>query len=185
MLPALALIEAASIARGMVISDRCCKKAPIVLLKSEPVSPGKFLTLFCGDVASVEEAFNEGIQTAGTTLVDRLYLPGVHDDLLLRLTRPASSPMSEIDSLGIVETYTVAACLCAADAALKAADCQLLEMRLGAGLGGKGYFVLSGRLDSIEASVESARKVLTTEQLTAVEIVARPDPDYSSFQYGR
>ena len=46
--PALALVELSSIARGVVVTDAVCKKAPVDVVRSAPVSPGKFVSLFVG-----------------------------------------------------------------------------------------------------------------------------------------
>lgn len=179
MFPALGLVEVSSIARGMVVSDRCVKKAPVTLLASNPISPGRFITLFWGDVASVEASMQEGVEVAGDTLVDQLYLPGAHPQILQLLTRKGQP--AEIDSLGIVETHSVSAALLASDAALKAADVALVELRLASGLGGKGYFVLSGSLDCVEASLEAVNARLQSIQLVSVEVIPRPDPEFTRF----
>ncbi len=179
MFPALGLIEVSSIARGMVVSDRCVKKAPVKLIASNPISPGRFMTLFWGDVASVEASVAEGIEVAGDALVDTLYLPGAHDSLVRALCGPVDP--AEPDSLGIVETFTVSAALVAADASLKASEVRLMEIRLASGLGGKGYFVITGELDAVQASVEVACGLLSPEQLLTSEIIARPDPEFCQF----
>ena len=76
--PALALIELSSIARGYPVADAMVKRAPVVLTDCRPVSPGKFLVLVTGDVASVDEAFRAGLAIAGDRIVDRLFLPQAH-----------------------------------------------------------------------------------------------------------
>jgi microcompartment protein CcmL/EutN len=58
------------------------------------------------------------------------------------------------EALGIIETETVAAILEAADAGLKAARVQLLELRLADDLGGKGYLLFDGTVAEVEAAVE-------------------------------
>ena len=52
--PALALVELASIARGHRVADAMCKRAPVVLLRTDWVSPGKYLVLVEGEVAAVD-----------------------------------------------------------------------------------------------------------------------------------
>jgi len=47
--------------------------------------------------------------------------------------------IGKIDSLGIVETITAVASVIAGDTALKAANIELLEIRIAKGLCGKGY----------------------------------------------
>lgn len=179
MYPALALIEVSSIARGMVVTDACVKRAPVTLLASEPISPGKYITVFWGEVGQVDEAFRAGVETAGDTIVDTLFLPGVHEGLLrsfLKLSKPAN-----VDSIGIVETFTVSATLLSSDAALKAAEVTLLELRLASGIGGKGYYIVTGRLHDVEAAVEAGCRILGESQLTRSEVIQNPAPDFAEF----
>lgn len=179
MFPALALIEVSSIARGMVVTDACVKKAHVHLLASNPISPGRYITLFWGAVAEVEESLREGVDVAGEALVDQLFLPGAHEALLRNLNavqRPA-----QVDSIGVVETFTVAAAIVSADAACKCTPVELLEMRLATGMGGKCYYILSGQLYDVEASVEAGTAVLQPAQLVSTEIIASPAPDFHEF----
>ncbi len=170
--PALGFIELRSIARGVVVCDALVKKAPVRLLQAEAVSPGKFLVLFDGGEAEVEEAFRAGLEAARDALVDRLMLPQPHDALWLGLSGQLVRP--ELDSVGVVEVHSVAGTLAAADAALKAAGVSLVQWQLARGIGGKGWFALSGPLDEVEAAVEAATRALTDGLLAGVEIVARP-----------
>jgi len=179
MHPALALIEVSSIARGMVVTDACVKKAPVTLLASQPISPGKYITVFWGDVAAVDEAFRAGVETGGDTVVDTLFLPGAAEGLLealLKVSKPAN-----VDSIGIVETFTVSATLLSSDAALKAAEVGLLELRLASGLGGKAYYIVTGRLHDVEAAVEAGARILSDGQLTRTEIIQNPALDFADF----
>ena len=60
-----------------------------------------------------------------------------------------------INALGVIETYTAASCVLAADAAAKAGDVSLLELRLSAGLGGKAFVVMTGEVSAVRSSVEA------------------------------
>ena len=60
------------------------------------------------------------------------------------------------EALGIVETATVAATIEAADAGVKGAAVELLELRLADGLGGKGYLLFDGAVSDVEAAVAIA-----------------------------
>ena len=179
MFPALALVEVSSIARGMVVSDACVKKAEIRLIASQPISPGKYITLFWGEVAEVYEAYEEGLRVAAEVVVDRLFLPGAHPSVLEVLT--GISQPSPVDALGIVETFAVASTLLASDAACKGAAVQLLEVRLATGIGGKAYFIVSGELHDVEAAVEAAKGVTPSQQVSRIEVIARPAPDLVEF----
>jgi microcompartment protein CcmL/EutN len=57
------------------------------------------------------------------------------------------------EALGVIETATVAATLQAADAAVKGATVDLLEVHLADGLGGKAYALFSGSVSDVQAAV--------------------------------
>lgn len=175
--PAIALLEVESIARGYLAADAMVKKAPVRLLMTEPVTPGKFLILLDGEVADVEAAYREGLEIAGPLLVDKLFLPQAAADLSPAIR--GASPSGLLDSLAFVETHTVAAALLAADAAVKAAQVRLVQMRLARGIGGKGYFTLTGSLDMIEAAVGAAAAQIAPELLVGTEVIASPHPDFA------
>ena len=52
--PALALVEFGSIAGGILAADAMIKKAPLNVIKTGTVQPGKYLVLIGGSVADVE-----------------------------------------------------------------------------------------------------------------------------------
>ncbi len=177
--PALALLELASIARGHRVADAMVKRAPVALLRCEPVSPGKFLVLVDGDVASVDEAFRAGLEIAGEATLDKLFLPQAHAQLAGALRGEARAG-DGVDALGVVETTTVASTILAADAAAKAAVVRVIEMQLARGLGGKAYFVVTGALAEVEAAVEAGVGVIAAATLLATEIIAAPHADLVS-----
>jgi microcompartment protein CcmL/EutN len=177
--PALALIEIASIARGHRVADAMVKRAPVELLRCDPVSPGKLLVLVAGEVASVDEAFRAGLDVAGDATLDRLYLPQAHEQLPGAIRGEArAGEAAGVAALGVVETKTVAAAILAADAALKAAVVRLIEMQLARGIGGKAYFVVTGALAEVEAAVEAGVGAVDAAAVFATEIIAAPHADF-------
>jgi len=152
--PALALIESASIAVGFQVADAIVKKAPVRLLRAQTASPGKFIVLFAGDVASVEEAHRAGVAACGDSLLDELLLAHAHPTVLPALE--ALTAQSTLDSFAVIETFTLAAAILAADSAVKAAPVALIEIRPPVGLGGKSFLTLTGGLEDLQAAVETA-----------------------------
>ena len=55
-----------------------------------------------------------------------------------------SSMPSSLKALGILEFFSVTGAIIAADAAAKAANVSLIEIRLGTGIGGKSFVTLQG-----------------------------------------
>ena len=114
---------------------------------------------------------------AGADLVDRLLLPQVHEQVELGLRRRGNIN-GQIDALGVVETTTVAAAVEAADAALKQATVDLLELRIANGLGGKSYFTLTGEVSDVRAAVMRGAGVASERGTLAREVVIpRPHSD--------
>jgi microcompartment protein CcmL/EutN len=174
--PCLGMIEYKSVARGIFSCDAMVKKAAVRILETHPICPGKYLTIVCGDVAEVEEAMKVGLETGGDMVVADLFLPFVHRDVI-----PALAGIAQIEnfrSLGIIETFAAATCLQAADIAVKATPVQLVEIRLANGLGGKGYFVMTGELADVEGALAVARDFAAQAgMLAACELIPAPHPD--------
>jgi microcompartment protein CcmL/EutN len=151
--PAIGLIELNSIARGIITCDALIKKAPVKVISAMPICPGKYIILFTGDEASVAESLEEGESVADEYQVDRLYLPNVHPQVI-----PAVSSLTEVtmlNALGIIETFSVASAIVAADVAVKAAAIDLIEVRLARGLAGKSFVVLTGEIADVEAAMQA------------------------------
>jgi microcompartment protein CcmL/EutN len=177
--PALAVVELASIARGHRVADAMLKRAPVRLLRAEPVSPGKFLVLIDGDVAAVDESFRVGADVAGDRTVAKLFLPHAHAALWHALADEVSAAAG-VESLGVVETTTVVATVLAADAAVKAAQVRITEMQLARGIGGKAFFTVTGPLAEVEAAVDAAVGVLDAALVHTTEIIPAPHADLAA-----
>jgi microcompartment protein CcmL/EutN len=167
--PALALLEFSSIASGINAADAMVKRAPIDVIKTGTVQPGKYLVLIGGEVADVEESLAAGREISPADAVDFVYLPQVHPGVVDAIGG-GRVPEAE-DALGIIETTTVAAAIHSADAGLKGADVRLLEIRLADGLGGKGIVFFSGLVHDVEAAIEIGTGVLTNPNLLVRQVV--------------
>lgn len=171
-LEAVAVIETASIARGFVVLDALTKRAPVVVRAARPVSPGKLVIIYGGDVESTRESHDIALETAGANLLDELFLPGAHAALLPaidRVTVPA-----EGEAVGIVEMTTVAAAVLAADSALKAVAVDILRLHLAVGVGGKGWFTMTGPLADVEAALAAVKDTAREDRVVALELIALP-----------
>ena len=175
--PALAVVELSSIARGHRVADAMCKRAPVRLMRADPISPGKFVVLVEGDVAAVDESFRVGTDVAADRVVDKLFLPQPHAGLSPAIAGEANA-RAGVESLGVVETTTIAATVRAADAAAKAAQVRVTEMQLGRGIGGKAFFTVTGALAEVEAAVEAALGVLDASHVHTTEIIPAPHADF-------
>ncbi len=141
---ALALLDFATVASGILASDLMVKRAPIALLRCGTVQPGRYLVLVGGSVASTEEAFATGVRLGESegTLNDSIFLgdvhPMLHDAVLGKRLEVDG------DALGVVETRSSPAVLGAVDAAIKSTPVTLAEVRLADDLGGHAIALRRG-----------------------------------------
>jgi len=173
---ALSCIEMSSIARGIRVCDEMAKRAPIRVLESATICPGKYVVVVGGGVEMVRESHARGLEVAGPTVVDQLLLPNAHAQLVPAIE--ATVEVGPVASVGVVETFAVASAILAADAACKQAAIQLIELRLARGLGGKAFFALTGEQADVEAAVAAAEEILGRESglLAATEVIPHPHP---------
>lgn len=178
-LEAVALVEVESISKGYVTLDAIAKRARVTVKLARPVTPGKLIILFAGDVAAVEESLEAARETAGSQLLDELFLPYAHRSLLPALDGAVQPEPGE--SVGVVELSTVAATLEAADVALKATEIAVVRMHLAVGIGGKGYFTLAGELGDVEAALTAVRDHARPERVVGIELIPRPHAEVRGF----
>lgn len=174
--PALGMIEYKSVAKGIYSCDAMVKKAPVRIIETHAVCPGKYITVIAGEVADVEEAMKAGIESGKDMVIADLFLPYVDRQVI-----PAMAGATKIETfkaVAIVETFSVATCVLAADIAAKSTPVQLVEIRLANGLGGKGYFVMTGELADVEEALEAAKNYVKSEgMLAAAELIPSPHPE--------
>jgi len=167
--PALALVEFSSIAAGMEAADAMAKRTSLDVLMAGTVHNGKYLVLIGGQVAHVEESLASGRETGGSSILDFVFLPQVHPEVVEAIGG-ARTP-DAADALGVIETTTVAAAILAADAGIKGAKVRLVEVRLADGLGGKGIVLFSGLVSHVEAAVELGKGALERPELLVRDVV--------------
>jgi len=170
---AIGLIELRSIAKGVEAADAMLKAAYVKLITAQPICPGKYIILVSGEVGSVKSAMQAGIATGKEFIVDELLLANVHQDIFPAIT--STTKVEKFDALGIVETFSVASSIIGADAAAKAAEIKLVELRLAKGLAGKAYFTMTGSVGDIKAAVSQAlNSIKESGFLCAYTIIPSP-----------
>jgi microcompartment protein CcmL/EutN len=153
MVRAIGCIELNSIAMGMHTADEMAKAAQVDLVLARPTCPGRYLVVVAGDTGAVQSSVDTGRAIGGEMVVDHFVLANVHADVFPALS--GTGLRGAVNALGVIETATTASCILAADAAAKAAQVELLEIRFAAGLGGKAFVVMTGDVGSVKAAVEA------------------------------
>ena len=153
---AIALVEFNSIADGIGCADQMVKGGNVKLLDNYPVCPGKHIVIVSGDTQAVKEAVQNGFTLGKDFVLEYSIIPNIHDMVLNGLIGVPNVTLSEMDALGIVESYSIIKCVEAADLACKESQVKLVDMRLGKALGGKAYFILTGEIGAVKSSVMAA-----------------------------
>lgn len=169
MHPALALLEFESVAVGILAGDAMIKRGPVAEIVAGTVHPGRYLVMVTGDVGAVDEAIAGGLESA--TPVDSVFLPDVHPAVVAAVRGGRRASPGE--ALGVVETRTVAATISGADAAVKGATIEILEIHLADGLGGKGYVLFGGEVSDVQAAVTIAVDRIPPAQLVGRVVIPR------------
>lgn len=166
---AVGMVEFSSIAAGIDGSDQMVKAAPVEPLFFKTICPGKFVAAVTGDVAAVKSSVGVGRSAHPDTLVDWFVISNIHQDVIQALS--GTAPGAKRRSLGIIETFSAVSIVAAADAAVKAANVQLLDIRIALGLGGKGYTLLTGDVSACESAVAAGARIAAEQGLLVRKIV--------------
>ncbi|WP_342429383.1 BMC domain-containing protein [Neobacillus sp. FSL H8-0543] len=168
---AIGMVEFTSIARGIYVADQMVKISNVEIITAASTCPGKYIAIVHGDVASVQDSVAIGERMAEDYLVDSLIIPNVSPAVFPAIT--GTTMPDRIQALGIIESFSLATMILAADAILKTADVQALELRLGNGIGGKAYFTFTGDVAAVETSIEAGKAVAEEKGLLVnAEVIA-------------
>ena len=173
---AIGMNEIMSIPAGIQACDAMLKAAEVDALSQSCVCAGKYYIVVAGEVAAVRSSVEAGKEVAESLLIDSMVIPNVDAQVAPAIS--ACTMVDHLQALGIMETYSLCAAVQAADAAAKAAEVDLLEVRLGRGLGGKSFILLTGEVAAVEASIKAAEALEETQGLMAKSaVIPSPHPD--------
>ncbi len=174
MKKAIGMVEYKTVSSGMLAADRMVKTAEVELLEATTVCPGKFMVLISGDLSAVKAAVDATATQYADTLIDSFVLGNPHESIFSALY--GSTEIGSPNALGVLETFTAAAAIVAADLAAKTSQVELVELRLARGMCGKSYLLLTGEIAAVEAAIENAKKA-TGESGMFLDSAIIPHPD--------
>ena len=149
----LGLLETNSIAKGVEAGDAMLKASDVTLLKAGPVCPGKYTVVIHGEVAAVAAAMDAGRACAQDCLVDDLTIASLDPQVIDAMS--GCSEVPPLQALGVMEFFSLASAVIAADLAAKAAAIKLIDVRLGIGIGGKAFVSLCGEVAAVQAAIDA------------------------------
>lgn len=173
---AVGVIEFVSIARGVEALDVMLKSADVTLYIATPLCPGKFTVVIGGEVAEVETSLNAGVSFSEDNVIDKMIIANLHPSVFPALNAATEFEVGE--AIGIIETWSISSAILAADAAAKAANIQLIEVRVARGLGGKAFVTLTGNVSAVTSAVEAGAALVAKEGiLVGTSVIASPHPE--------
>ncbi len=173
MANAIGIIEFKSIACGVETCDIMMKASKVELLRAATMCPGKYIIIIGGQTGEVSASMKAGLTHAGNHVADSLHIPHVHAQLMPAIS--GKNPVVLRGALGVLEFYTVADAIRAADATVKAANITLMQVRTGFAIAGKGMVTITGDVGAVRTAVDRAKA--QSEHLLHAVVIPRPNQD--------
>ena len=142
MAKAIGMLEYMTVSTGMEATDLMLKTAEVDLIEAQTVCPGKYIALITGELSAVKAAIDASKTRYDAKLIDTFVLGNPHEDIFPAIYG-ATDP-GEVAALGVIETFSAASAIVAADIAAKTAIVKLIELRLAKGMSGKSYLFITG-----------------------------------------
>lgn len=169
----IGLIELTSVAAGYEVGDAMLKAAEVEIILSRSICSGKYMVLVGGDVAAVKASVEAGTVTGRGCVIDTFVIPNVHESIFPAIA--GTTKAENLNALGIIESFSVASLIEGADAAVKAARVELIEIRLAMALGGKAFATLTGDVAAVKAAVDAGAAIVAEKGLLVNKVVI-PSP---------
>lgn len=175
----IGFLELSSIAKGIQAADILLKAADVELVFAKPVCPGKYSILFTGEVSAVKASLEAGMEIGENQVVDSIVIARVHPQVIQAIGLGAEP--DGIHAVGVMEFFSITAAVYAADAAVKAADVDLIDLRLGSGIGGKSFAVVTGEVAAVQEAINCGIAAGEDKGLLVSSVVIpHPHPDLFS-----
>lgn len=142
--------------RGLRALDALAKEAPVEVVATGTVQCGHYLIAFRGQPEAVIRSLDRALAIDGGALLDRVLLHDAEPRLVPAFRDGVVRWPAPGDTLGVLQSSSCPTILGAVEAALKGALVELVELRLGDGLGGKALATLWGEVHDVEAAIELA-----------------------------
>lgn len=176
MFHAIGLIELNSIAKGIEAADAMMKTADVGLIVSKSICPGKYIAMVSGDVSAVNQSVERGKEVAGSVLVDSFVIPNISQSIMPAIS--GVTPISKVEAVGVIETFSVATAIESCDAAIKAATVTPIRLHLAFGIGGKCYYVLTGDVADVKTAVDAGVNIASERGLLVqYTVIPRPNEE--------
>lgn len=174
MTKALGMVEYTTIAVGIQAADLMVKTAEVELIEAQTVCPGKYIAVISGSLSAVRAAVDSSKEKFSENLIDSFVLGNPHEDIFSAIY--GATDIGDVEALGVLETFSAASIIVAADIAAKTAVVKLIELRIAKGMCGKSYMLITGEVAAVDAAIAKAKQALKDEGLViGSSVIPRPD----------
>ncbi len=175
---AVGVIELASLHKGFEVLDNILTSTSVEKLLARTICSGKYVIIVRGEVADVETAVSIAEETGSFAVVSALVIPSVEEKIFPAIAGTTTLDSGSVGAIAVIETFSVAAAIKAADFAAKEADITILRIHVAMAIGGKGLIVLTGDIEAIRSAVPPAVEFIGQEgMLAGYSIITDPHED--------
>ncbi|MGE5316061.1 MAG: BMC domain-containing protein [Acidobacteriota bacterium] len=177
----IGIIELASIYKGFYVQDEVLKSADVEKLIARTICSGKYLIAVRGAAADIGIALETAKEAGGFAVVNCTSMANVDPRIFPALAGTAPLQIfnaKKTEAALIIETFSVASAIKAADIAVKEAEIEIMRIHAAMAVGGKGFAVFTGAIDALEAaSMKAVEYVKQDGMLAGSVILKNPHPE--------
>jgi microcompartment protein CcmL/EutN len=173
MFRAIGVIELKNIPKGVEATDAALKSAGVQVVAAHPSCPGKYEIILTGSISNVTASVSHVLSKFDGYVIDSSIMGRIDEQVIAALF--GTQKTERKGALGLIETFSAATTIKAADLAVKTAKVEIFDLRVSRGMGGKGVVMLTGEIGDVAAAVEAgANYAATTGQLSSQAVIAAP-----------
>ncbi len=174
MSKAIGMVEYQTVSTGVVAADTMVKTSDVEIIEAQTVCPGKYIVIITGELSAVRAAVDASKALYDEKLIDSFVLGNPHESIFSAIY--GATNLGDVEALGVLETYSAASIIVAADTAAKTASVDLIELRIAKGMCGKSYMFITGSVASVTAAIERTKNQMEESGFFLdSSIIARPD----------
>lgn len=128
MYKSIGVIELKNIPKGVEATDAALKSAGVDMVASHPSCPGKYEIILTGSISNVTAAVDHVLSKFEGYVIDSSVMGRIDEQVIKALFGTQTGEKK--GSLGLIETYSAATCIKAADIAVKTSRVEIFDLLL-------------------------------------------------------
>ena len=173
MFKSVGVIELKSIPKGVEATDAALKSAGVQVVSAHPSCPGKYEMILTGSISNVTASVQHVLSKFDGYVIDSSIMGRIDEQVITALF--GTQKTERKGSLGLIETFSAATTIKAADIAVKTARVEIFDLRVSRGMGGKGVVMITGEVGDVTAAVEAGSAYAKQSgQLSSEAVIPAP-----------